>query len=124
MNDQLSETCIGVDFCNGRYVAPNAKKVCRLLIGISHCIRTRPWLSALELSALLGAETWIGLLNRPSLARFFRIYEITMTLSSERAHVDEAICLELVLFLCIVPTLRERPPPSLARDVGGDGRFH
>ena len=64
----------------------------------------RPWLSALELSALLGAETWIGLLDRPSLACFHRIYEVTMPLSQERAPLDADIFLELVLFLCVVPT--------------------
>ena len=79
VDDALSETCIGVDFCNGLYVTGNAKKLARLFQGLAYCIEVSPELSALEISALLGQETWIGLLNRPSLSCFHEIYGLTTT---------------------------------------------
>ena len=105
VNDALSETCIGVDFCDGIYVAPNSRKLARLLIALAHCVVTAPRLSALEVSALLGQETWIGLLNRPSLSCFHFIYDLTGTLSSTRRTIEHDVLRELVLFLCVAPTL-------------------
>ena len=65
-------------------------------------------MSALEVSVLLRQETWIGLLNRPSLSCFHHIYGLSMTLSEDRREVLVDVLDELISFLCVASFARER----------------
>ena len=67
--------CIGIDVCDGTYLAPARVKLCRVLIGTGHLLVERACISPVDLAALLGVMSWFAQLNRPIYFCFDTVYE-------------------------------------------------
>lgn len=141
-------TCVGIDVEGGVRVCPHVNKLALLAAGLAYLFEQGAQVSPLELYALLGHLTWIGLLNRPSLSCFHDVYvQAREGATDARKPLGSAATTELLLFTALLPLLEgdlTRPwqehlvssdassgfgfgvdvaavPPSLAREVARRG---
>ena len=98
-----SGTAIGIDLCEGAFLAPHAPKLALVVSGAAGLINA-PALSPSGTSALLGHYTWFGLLARPMLSCFAEVYGRTLLpgLHDETPLSDRDLA-ELVAFVCLLP---------------------
>ena len=140
-------TCVGIDVCEGIFLAPNARKLAQTLVATTHLVEARPRVSPLGISKLNGTNTWFAQLNRPSFSVFDKVYAFIEGYSPQRTDLPREILAELVAFCCLSPLLEcdlRRPwtsqliatdasvdygygvsvaeaPPELVREVGRFG---
>ena len=98
--------CIGIDVCDGMYLAPARVKLCRLLIGIGHMLVSDASLSPIYFSAILGHMSWFPQLNRPAYSVLDTVYPFTRIEPSDvktRQPVEAGA--ELLMFTALAPLL-------------------
>ena len=146
-NDVHDVTCIGIDVCDGIFLAPNARKLACAVVSVVHLAETGAHVSPLGVSKLNGTNTWFAQLNRPSFSVFDKIYPFVEGFSKERGPMPDDVLRELVCFACLSPLLENDlrrtwsnqliatdasvdfgygvsvadAPPELVRDVGRFG---
>ena len=66
-------TCIGIDVCGGRFLAPHADSLAKVLAAVCHMVTMGGDLliSPRQMAALLGVMQWHCQLNRPVFSAFF-----------------------------------------------------
>ena len=105
INGSMSDTCIGIDICDGMFFAPNAAKLAKLCSAVCYLMESRSFISPLECAAVLGSCTWFALLNRPSFSTFDRIYAFTQGYSNVRVELPANVLGEIVAFIALAPLL-------------------
>lgn len=96
-------TCIGVDFCGGRYAVPSASKLCLVIVAVAHLLSVQPELAPDELAAILGQFAWFAMLNRPTLSALHAVYDFSRKGGKERVPVPAEALAELALFVSLLP---------------------
>ncbi len=98
-----SGTAIGIDLCDGAFLAPHAPKLALVLSGAAALV-DQPPLSPSGTSALLGHFTWFGLLARPMLSSFAEIYgRTTLPGLHSETPLSRRDLAELMAFVCLLP---------------------
>ena len=100
-----SGTAVGVDLCDGTFLAPSASK---LLFALAHGadLLSRPRVSPLELHSLLGLLQWFDLLNRPLYSALDRVYDFVRDPADDVARVlPDDVRSELLLALLLAPLM-------------------
>ena len=104
--DTCGVTCVGVDVCDGQFLAPSRTKLALLLIGVAHFLGTDLIISPDGLSALLGHMSWFTQLNRPLYSCFNVVYDFTrMGDTGAAASLSRPAACELLTFLLLTPVL-------------------
>ena len=100
-------TCIGVDVCSGLFLAPSAKKLSKLFVGVLHFIfRSNCCIFPLGLAALLGRFARFAQLNRPLYSCFDCVYEFARRMPQDKEHpLPDACIAECLLFVALMPML-------------------
>ena len=128
VNGKTDTTCIGIDVCEGRFLAPSSHKLAKLLCCCIELLVSRPEISPLECSAILGVCTWFALLNRPSFSIFGDIYNFVKGYNTTRTSLPANVLSELLLFVALSPLLeadlsREWIDKLVATDASGSFGF-
>ena len=104
--DRDGVPCIGIDVCDGTFLAPERSKLARLLCGVGHQLAFDVRMSPLSLGAILGHMSWFAQLNRPIYSCFDTVYGFTrQTPDDEARALPPSASLELLLFLALTPLL-------------------
>lgn len=114
-----SATCIGIDVCQGRFLAPSATSLVKLFCAVLYMWQCGAFLQTTphQLAALLGVMQWHCQLNRPSFSVFHCVYEFTKSLPGNVAKpIPKRVFEEIALFIFLVPCLEA----DLARPWLGD----
>ena len=100
-------TCIGVDICQGIFLAPHNKKLCKIIAGmLGFVMRPRREVTPDGLAALLGHFSWFAQLNRPLYSCFDTVYDFTRLEGPDVArNLPESCMHECLLFTCLLPML-------------------
>jgi len=98
--------CIGIDVCDGTYLAPAKVKLCRVLIGTGHLLVERACISPVDLAALLGVMSWFAQLNRPIYSCFDTVYEFArLEPQDDKISLPNIAGSELLVFAVLSPLL-------------------
>ena len=98
-------TCIGIDVCEGIFLAPNARTLALTLAAVVHLAITDAHVSPHGISKLNGTNTWFAQLNRPSFSVFDKIYRFVEGYSKDLVALPVEVLRELVCFSCLIPLL-------------------
>ena len=100
-------TCVGIDVCDGTFLAPGRNKLGCLLVGVAHLLITDAHLISPDgLAALLGDMSWFARLSRPTYSCFHDVYEFTCSPGSAVAQcLSPAAACDLLTILLLAAVL-------------------
>jgi hypothetical protein len=100
----LSGTCLGVQLCNGRRLAPATSSLGQLLLCCLHLSSSPPDLKPepRQLAAILGLAQWFCLLSRPLLSILHHRYGFArLTPDPQSCILPSTVKDEIQLFVCL-----------------------
>ena len=99
-------TCVGVDVCDGTFLAPARNKLGLVLVGTTHLLTSDVEITPVGLAALLGHKSWFAQLSRPLYSCFLAVYDFARRSNSDVAQSLPTSCAcELLTFLLLAPVL-------------------